>query len=61
MIDLIERIDHLVALSEARRNATVREIDRHRAAVGQTVPRPQIEEGEYRVVETKAAGGKNAA
>ena len=61
MIDPIERLDHLVAVSEARRNATLREIDRHRAAVGQTVRRPPIEEGEYQVVETKGAGGKKAA
>src|SRR5215831_6117222 len=33
----IERIEHMIALAEARRNATLREIDRHRQTLGQKV------------------------
>jgi hypothetical protein len=33
-IDGVERIDRLVASAEARRNVALREIDRHRAALG---------------------------
>ena len=40
--DHIERIDRLTAIAESRRNASLREIDRHRAALAQT-PRPIIE------------------
>ena len=48
---VIERIDRMIAMAEGRRNAMLREIDRHRSAVGtalrQTVTR--IEDGEYHV------------
>jgi hypothetical protein len=38
-IDLIERIDHLTAIAETRRNAALREIDRRRAVLGETLRR----------------------
>ena len=59
----IERIDHLTAIAENRRNAGLREIDRRRAALGETVRRTvqEIEEGEFKVIETTPAKGKNAA
>jgi hypothetical protein len=59
----IERIDHLTAVAENRRNAGLREIDRRRAVLGETVRRTvqEIEEGEFKVIETTPAKGKNAA
>ena len=33
-LDLLERIDRLLARADARRNNTLRELDRHRAALG---------------------------
>jgi hypothetical protein len=59
----IERIDHLTAVAENRRNAGLREIDRRRAVLGETVRRTvqEIEEGEFKVIETTLAKGKNAA
>ena len=49
----IERIQNMIALAEARRNATLREIDRHRQTLGQKLRRAaqQIEDGEFRVIE----------
>jgi hypothetical protein len=49
----IERIQHLMALAEARRNATLREIDRHRQTLGQKLRRAaqQLEHGEFEVIE----------
>jgi len=49
----IERIEHMMALAEARRNATLREIDRHRQTLGQKLRRAaqQLEDGQFRVIE----------
>jgi hypothetical protein len=55
-IDSFERFDRILASSEARRNNALREIDRHRAALGGTV-RPVIDEvqdAEFHDVETAA-------
>jgi hypothetical protein len=59
----IERIDHLTTIAENRRNAALREIDRRRAVLGETVRRAvqEVEEGEFKVIETTLAKGKNAA
>jgi hypothetical protein len=48
----IERIDRLIMTSEARRNATLREIDRHRQILGQQRRRvpEQIDDAKYEVV-----------
>jgi hypothetical protein len=54
--DYIERIDRLTTIAESRRNASLREIDRHRATLAQT-PRPiveQINQGECEVVDTES-------
>jgi hypothetical protein len=53
-LDDIERIEHMIAHAEARRNATLREIDRHRETLGQKLRRaaPQLEEGQLRVIES---------
>jgi hypothetical protein len=68
-IDVIERIDRLTTVAESRRNASLREIDRRRAVLGETLRRSvqEIEDGELviadgeLVIEPTAAEGKNAA
>jgi hypothetical protein len=58
----IERIEHMMALAEARRNATLREIDRHRQTLGQKLRRAaqQLEDGQFRVIEhTTSIDGEN--
>jgi len=58
----IERIQNMIALAEARRNATLREIDRHRQTLGQKLRRAaqQLEDGEFRVIEhTTSIDGTN--
>jgi len=57
----IERLQHMIALAEARRNATLHEIDRHRQTLGQKLRRAaqQLEDGQFRVIEhtTSIDGG----
>jgi hypothetical protein len=62
-LDYIERIDHLTTIAEGRRNASLREIDRRRAILCETLRRSvqEIEAGEFKVIETRPAQGKNAA
>jgi hypothetical protein len=62
-LDDIERIDHLTAIAENRRNASLREIDRRRTALGQTLRRSiqEIEDGEFKVIEPTSSKRKNAA
>ena len=62
-LDDIERIDRLTAITESRRNASLHEIDRRRAVLGQTLRRTveEIEDGEFEVIETMPAEGKNLA
>src|SRR5262249_49790184 len=62
-LDDIERIDRLIATAEGRRNAILREVDRHRTTWGQNVRRAvqQIEASEIKVIETKPADKKSAA
>jgi hypothetical protein len=47
----------------SRRNASLREIDRRRAVLGQTLRRSvqEIENGEFKVIDTTPAKGKDAA
>jgi hypothetical protein len=56
-IDVFEKIDRLLASAEARRNNALREIDRHRDALGGGVRRSieEIEDAEFRDVETGEA------
>ena len=59
-LDCFERLDRMLASAEARRNNALREIDRHRDALGGGVRRSieEIEDAEFRDVETgKAAAG----
>ena len=62
-LDDIERIDRLSTIAEDRRNAHLTEIERRRAVFGATLRRSvqEIEEAEFKVIETTPAKGKNAA
>ena len=62
-IDYIERIDRLTTIAESRRNACLREIDRRRAVLGETLRRrvQEAEDREFEVIEATPAKGKNAA
>jgi hypothetical protein len=59
----IERIDRLTSIAESRRNASLREIERRRAVLGETLRRSvqEIDDGEFEVIETTPAQGENAA
>jgi hypothetical protein len=61
-LDDIERIDHMTAIAEARRNTTLREIDRHRETLGQKLRRavPQLEDGQLRAIESPSIDETNA-
>ena len=62
-LDYVERIDRLTTIAESRRNASLREIDRRRAVLGETLRRSlkEVEDGEFEVIEATPAKGKNAA
>ena len=62
-LDDIERIDRLISIVESRRNASLHEIERRRAVLGETLRRSvqEIEDGEFEVIETTPAQGKNVA
>ena len=62
-LDDIERIDRLISIAESHRNASLHEIDRRRAVLGETLRRSvqEIEDGEFEVIETTPAEGKNVA
>jgi hypothetical protein len=62
-LDDIDRIDQMIATAEGRRNAILREVDRHRTTWGQNVRRAvqQIEASEIKVIETTPAKKKSAA
>jgi hypothetical protein len=53
-IDSVERFDRMLASAEARRNNALREIDRHRSALGAVVRQAidEVEDAEFRDVET---------
>jgi len=61
--DHIERLDRLTTTAESRRNASLHEIERHRAVLGEMLRRRvvEIEEDELKVIETTPAKRKNAA
>ena len=59
-IDSFERFDRMLASSEARRNNALREIDRHREALGAATRHAidEIEDAQFRDVETGAVNGE---
>jgi len=56
----IERIDRLTSIAESRRNASLHEIERRRAVLGETLRRSvqEIEDGEFEVIEQTPAKEK---
>jgi hypothetical protein len=61
--DLIERIDCLATVAEGRRNASLREIDRRRALLGEALRRSvaEVEGRELDPIEVTPAEGKKSA
>jgi hypothetical protein len=59
-IDSFERFDRILASSEARRNNALREIDRHRAALGGALRQAidEVQDAEFRDVDTGEVGGE---
>jgi hypothetical protein len=58
----IERFDRLITIAETRLKASLREIYRHRAVLGEALRRNVQEvDGEFEVIETTPAKGKHAA
>jgi hypothetical protein len=53
----------LTTIAESRRNASLREIDRRRAVLGERLRRSvqEIEDREFKVIETTPGTRKNAA
>jgi hypothetical protein len=62
-LDNIERIDRLISIAESRRNTSLREIDRRRAVLGETLRRSvkEVEDAEFQVVGSTPTRGKSAA
>ncbi len=58
-IDTFERIDRMLAGAEARRNNALREVDRHRVALGGAVQQAidDVQDAEFRDVETGEESG----
>ena len=56
-LDYIERIDRLLTIAENRRDASLREIDRRRAVLGQTVRKSlqELEGNQFQVIEAAPA------
>jgi hypothetical protein len=61
-LDDIERIDRLTAVAEGRRNASLREIDRRRVVLAETLRRAvqEVEEKERKLLDPPAKGEKAA-
>jgi hypothetical protein len=57
----LERVDRLTTIAETRRNASLREIDRRRSALGGKLRRSIQEIEESVLIETTAGKGKDAA
>ena len=62
-LDHIERMERLIATAEARRDAILCEVERHRATWGQELRRAvqQAEDAEIKVIEDKSGKTRNAA
>jgi hypothetical protein len=62
-LDDIERIDRLTTIAESSCNASLHEIDRRRAVLGETLRRSvrEIEDGEFKVIETTPANARTQA
>jgi hypothetical protein len=62
-IDNVERLDRLITIAEARRNAAIREIDRHRSAFAQTLRETlqHVEDAQFEEVEATAIARNNGS
>ena len=61
-LDRVERIDRMIMSAEARRNAVLREVDRHRASVAQALRRAvNVEDAQFEEVGAKQIADRNAA
>jgi hypothetical protein len=60
---LAERIDRMIMNAEARRNASLREVDRHRASLAQVLRRVSevVEDVQFEVVQPKQIVDRSAA
>jgi hypothetical protein len=63
VLDHIERIDRLATVAEGRRNTSLREIERRRAVLGETLRRSvqEVEDAQLKVIEATPAKGPKAA
>ena len=61
-MEAVEPIDRMIMTAESRRNAVVREVDRHRAMLGLQFRRPseQTHDAEYKVIEDGKAKDRTA-
>ena len=61
-IEQLERMERMLATVEARRNATLREIERNRATRADAFRRPvdEVEHSPLQIVDMKSNGAKNA-
>jgi hypothetical protein len=61
-LDKVERIDRMIMSAEARRNAVLREVDRHRASVAQALRQAaNVEDAQFEEVGAKQIVDRNAA
>jgi len=62
-LESLERVDRLTTIAEGRRNASLREIDRRRSALGEKLRHTMrgIEEHELTLIESTIGKGKDAA
>jgi hypothetical protein len=62
-LDIIERLDRMIAIAENRRNASLREIERRRSVLGERLRRSMhsLEDGELKAIDATAVKGKDAA
>ena len=60
-LDEIERIEQMAAVAEARRDAILREIDRHRQTLGQKLRRAaqELDDGQCRLIESASTSEAN--
>jgi len=59
-IEIFERIDRMAMAAEARRNAALRELERHRASLAQALRQASddIIEAEYQTLSKLSLGGR---
>jgi hypothetical protein len=63
LLTTIERVDRLATIAETRRNASLHELDRHRAVFGAALRRnlQEVEDGEFKEIKPPSAEEKDAA